>query len=244
MNHDVMVGAFIKITLAACNMIGSKKGRGTVQLVFDNGDAYDGEVVDGKADGYGTYTCANGDIYEGRWKNDALISGPTSQREQRRADMKKKLEQIQKLVGEVLNDVGEDGEDEDVVERLRGAHNLFAFSNTAGGRSNNEKRRLEDGTSMEGNNNGNANNNEEAVAGGSGDNDDTTRVAKKKRVERQDGDNGDGKLIIWRFIFYCITVICSINTCLYRIAHRRREGGEWRRWKCSGFGGGIGWGKR
>jgi len=36
---------------------------------YHNGDVYEGEMFDTR-NGKGTLTCANGDKYEGEWKND------------------------------------------------------------------------------------------------------------------------------------------------------------------------------
>lgn len=38
--------------------------------IYDNGDIYEGELVDGKRNGKGKMEYANGDIYEGLFKND------------------------------------------------------------------------------------------------------------------------------------------------------------------------------
>ena len=43
-------------------------------IEYSNGDIYNGDVVDGKRQGYGIMTYANGDIYEGNWTSD-LKSG-------------------------------------------------------------------------------------------------------------------------------------------------------------------------
>jgi hypothetical protein len=43
-------------------------GRG--RLIHADGDVYNGEWVDDKAEGYGTYTHMDGAIYVGMWKED------------------------------------------------------------------------------------------------------------------------------------------------------------------------------
>ena len=40
-----------------------------------NGDKYDGELVDGKFDGYGKYFWSDGKWYEGLWKNGKMDKG-------------------------------------------------------------------------------------------------------------------------------------------------------------------------
>lgn len=42
----------------------------TSSVSFDNGDSYTGALVDGKRQGYGVYSYANGMRYEGSWVND------------------------------------------------------------------------------------------------------------------------------------------------------------------------------
>ena len=37
---------------------------------YENGNIYDGELVDGKKEGFGKMTYKNGNVYEGQWKND------------------------------------------------------------------------------------------------------------------------------------------------------------------------------
>ena len=37
---------------------------------MDNGAVYEGEVVDGKREGYGVCSWKDGSKYEGEWKND------------------------------------------------------------------------------------------------------------------------------------------------------------------------------
>lgn len=48
---------------------GEKDGGNRDRIVFDNGDVYEGELKDGKRNGWGKYTWANGDYYEGEWKD-------------------------------------------------------------------------------------------------------------------------------------------------------------------------------
>jgi hypothetical protein len=43
-------------------------GRG--RLIHADGDVYNGDWVDDKAEGYGTYTHMDGAIYVGMWKED------------------------------------------------------------------------------------------------------------------------------------------------------------------------------
>jgi hypothetical protein len=43
-------------------------GRG--RLIHSDGDSYEGEWVDDKAQGKGTYIHVNGARYEGNWKDD------------------------------------------------------------------------------------------------------------------------------------------------------------------------------
>lgn len=45
------------------------KKNGYNSVTLSNG-GYEGELIDGKRNGYGTYTWDNGDKYEGEWKND------------------------------------------------------------------------------------------------------------------------------------------------------------------------------
>ena len=40
---------------------------------LSNGDVYTGEFIDGKREGYGTYSCTNGTRYEGEWVDDMFI---------------------------------------------------------------------------------------------------------------------------------------------------------------------------
>ena len=42
--------------------------------LYKNGAQFVGEVSNGKKNGQGTYTYANGNNYEGEWKDGALIS--------------------------------------------------------------------------------------------------------------------------------------------------------------------------
>ena len=44
-----------------------ENGQGTI--TWANGDKYEGEWKDGKKHGKGTETCSNGDKYEGDWKD-------------------------------------------------------------------------------------------------------------------------------------------------------------------------------
>ena len=46
----------------------SPDGQG--KMMYDNGDVYDGEWVNGVRQGIGRMTYANGDIYDGAWLND------------------------------------------------------------------------------------------------------------------------------------------------------------------------------
>jgi hypothetical protein len=39
---------------------------------FDDGDTYEGNLVNDVMNGYGKYTWSNGDIYEGDWVNGAM----------------------------------------------------------------------------------------------------------------------------------------------------------------------------
>ena len=39
-------------------------------ITYDNGDKYDGDVVNGLPHGQGTYTRADGDKYVGEWRDD------------------------------------------------------------------------------------------------------------------------------------------------------------------------------
>ena len=47
----------------------SELRNGLDTVIYDNGDKYSGNWVNGKQDGRGTYTWAGGDKYEGDWKN-------------------------------------------------------------------------------------------------------------------------------------------------------------------------------
>ena len=47
---------------------GAGGGRG--KYVFANGDVYEGEWKDGKQEGRGTYSFANGNVYDGKWKDN------------------------------------------------------------------------------------------------------------------------------------------------------------------------------
>ena len=40
------------------------------EYTYANGDKYDGEWKDNKKDGKGILSCANGDKYDGNWAND------------------------------------------------------------------------------------------------------------------------------------------------------------------------------
>ena len=46
-------------------------GQGT--LTFANGEKYDGEFLDGRRNGYGTYAWPDGRIAKGFWDNDILV---------------------------------------------------------------------------------------------------------------------------------------------------------------------------
>jgi len=37
---------------------------------YENGDRYEGNFVDGKKDGLGNKTWANGDVYDGEWRDN------------------------------------------------------------------------------------------------------------------------------------------------------------------------------
>lgn len=39
------------------------------RVEYDGGDVYEGEILNGKRHGHGTYTWTNGDTYEGQWKD-------------------------------------------------------------------------------------------------------------------------------------------------------------------------------
>jgi hypothetical protein len=41
-------------------------------LKYDNGDMYEGQLLNGKKSGEGKMTFNNGDIYIGMWKNDMM----------------------------------------------------------------------------------------------------------------------------------------------------------------------------
>ena len=50
-----------------------KTGRFEGVIKFSNGNRYEGDLVQGKMHGYGTYICANGKVYKGKWQNDKFI---------------------------------------------------------------------------------------------------------------------------------------------------------------------------
>ena len=39
------------------------------RVQYDNGEVYDGDIKNGKRNGYGTYEWNNGRVYTGYWKN-------------------------------------------------------------------------------------------------------------------------------------------------------------------------------
>lgn len=43
---------------------------GKAQIVYSNGDKYDGDFKDGEKSGKGVYKYSTGDIYEGEWLKD------------------------------------------------------------------------------------------------------------------------------------------------------------------------------
>ena len=50
------------------NEAGEREGRG--KYTFADGDVYEGEYKNGKKEGRGKFTFASGDVYEGEYKND------------------------------------------------------------------------------------------------------------------------------------------------------------------------------
>ena len=45
---------------------------GEGKLIYAGGDVYEGSFAEDKIDGYGRYTYANGDVYEGEFKNGLM----------------------------------------------------------------------------------------------------------------------------------------------------------------------------
>ena len=46
--------------------------RGTMKVVYENGDEYEGETKNGKRDRKGTMKYADGEVYTGEWKDDNM----------------------------------------------------------------------------------------------------------------------------------------------------------------------------
>ena len=68
---------------------GNKRhGRGI--YVWANGDRYEGEWRDGKRTGWGTHTSANGKVKEGEWKNDKLVRLSARLKRQRRLERERR----------------------------------------------------------------------------------------------------------------------------------------------------------
>lgn len=58
-------------TAAAMKVIGVKiKPMAMANCILADRDIYEGQWLNDKANGYGTYTHYNGTVYEGYWKND------------------------------------------------------------------------------------------------------------------------------------------------------------------------------
>lgn len=49
--------------------------RKTEKITYQSGDVNEGEIENGMRNGIGTCVRANGDVYEGEWKDDKLAKG-------------------------------------------------------------------------------------------------------------------------------------------------------------------------
>ena len=48
---------------------------GVGEFIYDSGNKYNGEILNGKRHGHGVYTDSSGNKYDGEWKDDKMING-------------------------------------------------------------------------------------------------------------------------------------------------------------------------